>query len=125
MPPWRGVTRPLLVVEGSRSIVADRLEATLGTARADGWSIVRGWAAPMTGERVVCTGAIASADDARRALLAALAGAGLVAHARTDRETIDRLVDELRSIGPVRHELAGVPAEAMQRRSATRSMPRD
>jgi DNA-binding NarL/FixJ family response regulator len=55
----------------------------------------------MTRERVVCTGTISTADGARRALLAALAGAGLVVSLRLDPVTVDRFLDDLRRLGPV------------------------
>jgi DNA-binding CsgD family transcriptional regulator len=82
---------------GARRLVAARLAA----ARTAGWTVVRGWQAPMTRDRVVCTGTISTADGARRALLAALAGAGLVLTVRLDRVTVDRFLDDLRRLGPV------------------------
>jgi hypothetical protein len=98
--------RPLTLFEGPNEL-EPRVEATLETARLDGWTIVAGWGAPLTGERVICTGTISSADDARRALLAAMAGAGLVARLAAERRVADELVDELRSIGPVEHLVFG------------------
>jgi len=90
---------PFLLIEGPRPIVAPRLAAAVTSARADGWTIVRGWAAPLARERVVCTGWIRTHDDARRALLAAVAGAGLIVGVSTDPETVDRLLDDLRRLG--------------------------
>ena len=52
---------------------------------------------------VVCTGTVRDAVDASVALLAAVAGAGLVVYAQAEREVIDRLVDDLRRFGPVDH----------------------
>jgi hypothetical protein len=95
--------RPLTLVEGAPTAIRPLLDAALEAARLDGWAIVRGWGAPMTGERVVCTGTIATTDDARRALLAAMAGAGLVAGLTADRVIVGRLADELRAIGAVDH----------------------
>ncbi len=95
--------RPLTLVEGSPAGFRGRVDAALAAARLDGWAVVSGWGAPLTGEAVVCTGTIATADDARRALLAAMAGAGVVAGLTADRSTVDRLIDELRSLGPVDH----------------------
>lgn len=106
--------RPLVVIEGRPAEAQGRLEVVLLGLRSVGWNVVLGWAAPMTGERVVCSGRIETADDARRALLAAIAGAGLVVQADADRETIDRLVDELRSLGPVRHELVEATSERVR-----------
>jgi DNA-binding NarL/FixJ family response regulator len=100
------VMRPLIVVEGpagaARGSVAESLEAV----RRGGWHVIRGWAAPMRRDRVVCTGTIATADDARRALLAAVSGAGLVVATRADRETTDRFLDDLRRLGKVEHVTA-------------------
>lgn len=63
--------------------------------------MVRGWAAPLGRDRVICMGWIRSRDDARRALLAAVAGAGLVVAVAVDAETVDRLVDDLRRLGRI------------------------
>jgi hypothetical protein len=97
--------RPLVVIEGSPTAVSGPLEARLDRARLAGWRVIRGWAAPLTLERIVCTAAIASPDDARRALLAALSGAGLIVGSIAGRETTDRLLDELRALGEVEHVL--------------------
>ena len=102
---------PLLVIEGSRAIVRSRIAAALEDAGVHGWRIVRGWAAPLRRDRVVCTGWVATSDDARRALLAAVAGSGLVVGCTADRETVDRFLDDLRRLGPVDHVNA-TPAPA-------------
>ena len=57
--------------------------------------------------RAVCTGTVASADDAAGALLAVVAGAGLVVAARADRAVVDRLCDDLRRFGRVDHRTGG------------------
>jgi DNA-binding NarL/FixJ family response regulator len=75
----------------------------MAVARRDGWQVVRGWAAPLGRERIVCSGAVRTADDGRRALLAAVAGSGLIVALRADRDTIDRFLDDLRRLGPVDH----------------------
>ena len=49
--------------------------------------------------------AVRDAGDAAEALLAAVGGAGVVVHALAERETIDRLVDDLRRLGPVDHRM--------------------
>jgi len=105
------VTRPLTLVEGRSRAIEPTISAALDRARRDGWQVVRGWAAPLGRERVVCTGTISTADDARRALLAAVAGAGLVAGLSASRPTVDRLVDELRGIGPVDHVILDRPID--------------
>jgi DNA-binding CsgD family transcriptional regulator len=95
--------RPLVVVEGSPVDVQRRLGAVIAALSDRGWDVLRGWAAPLTGDRVVCSGTITTATDARRALLAAVAGAGLVAAVAMDRATVDRFLDDLRRLGPVDH----------------------
>lgn len=93
---------PSIVVVTGSVAAARRLVATrLAAARTAGWTVVRGWQAPMTRDRVVCTGTISTTDGARRALLAALAGAGLVVSVRLDPITVDRFLDDLRRLGPV------------------------
>jgi DNA-binding CsgD family transcriptional regulator len=94
---------PLIVVGGPRRVVDLRVTAAVAAARAEGWTIVEGWAAPMRRDRIVCTGWVRTVDDARRALLAAVAGAGLIVAASADAETLDRMVDDLRRLGPVDH----------------------
>lgn len=100
-------TRPLVVIEGRGAQAADRLDEVLARARDDGWRVLHGWGAPMRRDRVVCTGWVRSSDDARRALLAAVAGSGLAVIAATDRETTDRFLDDLRRLGSVEHETPG------------------
>jgi DNA-binding CsgD family transcriptional regulator len=94
---------PLLVIEGPRAVVRARIAAALEDAADHDWHIVRGWAAPLRRDRVVCTGWVGTPDDARRALLAAVAGSGLVVGCTADRETVDRFLDDLRRLGPVEH----------------------
>jgi hypothetical protein len=98
-----GAAPPLIVIDGSQRVVAHRLRATISAMRADGWTVIHGWAAPLGREPVICAGTIATADDARRALLAAISGAGLALGLRADRDTTDRLLDDLRRLGPVTH----------------------
>src|SRR5262249_9151274 len=68
-------------------------------------------APPELGDRStpVFTGAIRHAGDAAEALLAAVGGRGIVVHALAERDVIDRLVDDLRRLGPVDHR-TGEPA---------------
>lgn len=103
-----------MVVEGSDSawnLAASRLVA-------DGWRAEPGFGPPHRGGRVVRVGTVASATDAREALLAALAGEGIVAHASADRGVIDRLVDDLRRLGPVDHQLGKSPERPVVDREA-------
>ena len=97
------------MVDGPPRAAAARVAAAVRRARSGGWTIVRGWAAPLARDRIICTGRIRSADDARRALLAAVAGAGLMVTSSADAETLDRLVDDLRRLGPVERLTAGAP----------------
>jgi DNA-binding CsgD family transcriptional regulator len=105
--------RPLVVVEGSPAAVRPQVQASLAIAEAAGWRVVHGWAAPLTGELVVCTGSVKTADDARRALLAAVSGAGLVVGAGVAGDVVARFVDDLRRLGPVDHRLidTGAPRQ--------------
>jgi DNA-binding CsgD family transcriptional regulator len=78
-------------------------------AEASGAVVEDGFDGPYRPGRVVRLGRIASALDAQAALLAALGGHGIVAHATGDRAVIDRLVDDLRRLGAVDHRLGAVP----------------
>lgn len=100
---------PLLVVEGDTGRVA--IEAA--RLRAAGGDVVPGFRPGLTVARsrpVICAGVVADAASAAEALLAALDGCGLLVEAVADRVTIDRLVDDLRRIGPVDHVVAGESA---------------
>jgi len=98
-----GGIRPLVLAEGPPAGRRRVLDDAIASARRDGWGIVRGWAAPLGRERIVCTGIVRTRDQGRRALLAALAGSGLIVALSADRETIDRFLDDLRRLGPVAH----------------------
>ena len=92
------VVLPLIVVEGPDDAFARAVaEATLA-----GWRVRDGFDAAVSGHTpVVCAGVVASAEHASRAMLAVLGGAGVVVHAQASREIIDRLLDDLRHVGPV------------------------
>lgn len=94
--------RPLIVVEGTDAAVAD----ALAEVRQLGWTVVPGWWLQSGGDRVVCTGAVATAEDAAAALLAAVGGAGLVVVARAERDVLDRLCGDLRHLGRLDHRTA-------------------
>ena len=51
------------------------------------------------------TGVVATPTDAADAVLAALAGAGLIVTTSADRPTVDRLIDDLRHLGRVDHRI--------------------
>lgn len=91
--------RPLVVAEG-----ADVYADALAELRDGGWRIVPGWS-ERAGEDAVCTGVVATADDAAAALLAVLAGSGVLVDGRADRDVLDRLCDDLRGLGRLEHRL--------------------
>lgn len=91
--------RPLIVIEASSRAASEARREV----EARGWRVVDGWHNEAS---VVCAGVVAGAGDAAEALLAAVAGAGLVVEARAGRDLIDRLVDDLRRLGPVEHRIA-------------------
>jgi DNA-binding NarL/FixJ family response regulator len=85
---------PLVVVLDSPPHLADELSA----AREQGFQVVPGWGG---GVGDVCTGTVVGAEDAAAALLAVVAGAGLVADVDAPDELVDRLCDDLRRFGRV------------------------
>jgi DNA-binding CsgD family transcriptional regulator len=100
------MTPPLVVVEGSQAAV----DRALGELRGAGWSVIEGWTTPLPRVgRFVRFGVVADQDDAEAALLAVLSGTGIVAAVRAARDLVDRLVDDLRRLGPIDHRL-GEPA---------------
>jgi DNA-binding NarL/FixJ family response regulator len=99
---------PLVVIESSNPGADAHVRRALDAARAAGWLPIAGWLAPRG--RSVCHGEVASDADAVLALRAALDGAGVVIVSRAGRETTDRLVDDLRRLGPVEHLTADAPA---------------
>ncbi|HZM72521.1 MAG TPA: hypothetical protein VFC71_04035 [Candidatus Polarisedimenticolia bacterium] len=97
---------PLIVVEGSSEAV-DHARAELEAA---GWKVIPGWRSSFPrGGRVVHIGEVVDQSTAEAALLAALDGVGVVVDARCGRELTDRLIDDLRRLGPVEHRI-GLPA---------------
>lgn len=92
---------PLVIVEGSDSAWRHAVARLV----ADGWRVEPGFGPPHRPGRVLRSGPVASLADARAALLAALAGHGVVVHALADRSIIDQLADDLRRLGPVDHRV--------------------
>jgi DNA-binding NarL/FixJ family response regulator len=93
-----GVLLPVVVVEGPE----DAFAQAVAEAESAGWQIRRGLES-STGANVVRAASVTTADDAAHALLAVLGGAGLVVHGLAPREILDRLLDDLRHVGPVEH----------------------
>ena len=91
---------PVIVVEGPD----DAFARVVAEATAAGWKVRDGFDRPLNGASpVVCAGIVADPDQAARALLAVLGGAGVVIHGQATREIIDRLLDDLRHVGTVEH----------------------
>lgn len=88
--------RPLIVVEASPAAVAHARHEL----KRKGWRVIEKW---RGNPDVVCAGVVASETDAAGALLAAIAGAGLLVEGRADRDVLDRLVEDLRRLGEVDH----------------------
>lgn len=102
VPPAGSLVVPLVVVEGP----PEAYEAAIGELRAEGWVVTAGFATSgIRDRRSVRTGVVHGQRDAEAALLAALEGSGVVVHALGQRPVIDRLVDDLRRLGPVIHRV--------------------
>ena len=101
---------PLVVVEGPHGSMA----AAVADARSAGWRVFRGWQVPDGSlSDVVLAGPVATTPDARAAMLAAVAGAGLIVHAQGNRELIDVLCDDLRHVGELDHRVAADPGAGL------------
>ena len=104
-----GPNAPAVVLEGPPGCARPDVERL----RIAGFAIVVGLRTPAHAARVVRTGVVDDARSASDALLAVLAGVGVVIEARADRATIDRLVDDMRRVGPVDHRVVGSAVPAM------------
>ena len=98
------MTVPFVVVEGSAAVVDD--------ARAElvsiGWEVVENpGSAELRGRTgsLVWSLVVADEADVSLAVLAAVAGTGLLVSARADAATIDRLCDDLRRLGHLEHRI--------------------
>ena len=90
---------PVVVIEGPPGC-GEGIAAHLA---ASGHRVIDGFRAPLDRRDAICRGVVDGPGSAATALLAALDGAGLIVEASADRMTIDRLVDDLRRLGPVDH----------------------
>lgn len=95
---------PIVIVDDAdgAAVVRDELAAT-------GWRLVDGFAVRPAGLRVVLCGPVTGLADAAQAVLAALDGFGLLLVAAAPEDVIDRLVDDLRHLGPVEHRAGAGP----------------
>jgi DNA-binding CsgD family transcriptional regulator len=89
----------LIVLEGSDAVI----EPAVREAELAGWTTQKGFDPPYRAGRVVRVGDVVDATDAAAALLAVLGGQGLVVRLTADARVGDRLVDDLRHLGPVDH----------------------
>jgi DNA-binding CsgD family transcriptional regulator len=99
------VARPLIVIEGPPEMV----ERAIGDLVRQGWRVRDGFHPPgaagreSPAGREIRVGLVRSAEDAAAAMLAVLDGAGVIIHASAPPEVQDRLIGDLRHIGPVDH----------------------
>lgn len=98
--------RPLVVAEGP-GVFAEAVDEL----RGQGGRVVEGW----TGDGEICAGVVADAEGAAAALLAAVAGRGVVIDGRAGRDVLDRLCNDLRTLGPLDHRLERRPRAALTR----------
>ena len=101
----RPAARPLVVIEGD----GGPADAEIARAEAAGFERIAGFGAGPWPRPVVLTGIVRTEADAAAAVLAAIEGAGLIVEAQADRTTIDRLIDDLRHLGPVTHRTTAEP----------------
>jgi DNA-binding CsgD family transcriptional regulator len=90
---------PFVVIEGSELDLRRAVQKLV----AAGWRLEPGFGPPHGRGPVVRSGTISTAAEAAAALVAALAGQGLVARSAAPRDVTDRLIDDLRRLGPVEH----------------------
>jgi DNA-binding NarL/FixJ family response regulator len=86
----------------------DDVDAVAARLRRNGHT-VRGGFVPdgpfdLTGERIICSGIVATLDDARAAILAAARGAGLLVAVASSAEVEQQFLEDLGRIGEVRRE---------------------
>ena len=110
--------RPLLVVSGP----LDAFHELVGELRAGGWDVVQDWAVAggVTAAGIVCAGFVATREHATAAVLAAAAGAGVVAHMQCDVDVTAALVEDLEQLGPVTYHEAPARQLSDDQRTALR-----
>lgn len=93
---------PLIVVEGPSAAFAD----VLADVADAGWTLREGWTLPeRPAPHAVSHGSVTSAREVRAVMLAAVAGFGIVAHARAARHETDELCEDLRHLGRLDHRI--------------------
>jgi DNA-binding CsgD family transcriptional regulator len=92
---------PFVVVEGSELDLRVAVQEIVNA----GWRLEPGFGPPHSQGTVVRSGTIGTSAEAAAALVAALAGQGLVARMIAPRDVADRLIDDLRRLGPVEYRL--------------------
>jgi DNA-binding NarL/FixJ family response regulator len=95
-----------VVVEGSVAAV----QRACDELAAQGWPLIDEVDDARQG--VVWRGVVDSEAAAQRAVLAALAGAGVVVAGTAERDVLDRLCDDLRRLGRLDHRLGEPPPAA-------------
>jgi DNA-binding NarL/FixJ family response regulator len=93
--------RRFVVLEEATPAAVDAATAELA---ANGAAVSRDWQTQPVGP-TVCVGSVRCAQDAGRAVLAAVAGAWLVVDADAPRDVVDQLCDDLGRIGEVDHRV--------------------
>lgn len=99
-----------VVLEQATPRAAEQAAADLAGADT---TIVHGWR-PGPGP-AICVGRVETAEDAVRAVLAAVGGARLVVDAVAPREVVDQLCDDLRRIGELDHRVGSPSGPALSR----------
>jgi DNA-binding NarL/FixJ family response regulator len=93
-------SRPIIVIDGPDEVYATAVAAV----RLQGWSLTEGFeTARMARPGGIRHGVVRTPEDAAGAVLAALGGEGLMVLVRAPAEVVDRLLDDLRHLGPVEH----------------------
>ncbi len=103
------MSRPFHVTDDGAD-AATALRAQRRRLEEDGWAVVDGLDARPPLARAVLAGEVATPRDATSALLAALDGYGLLLLLTADTDTRERLIDDLRRVGPVEHREAALTA---------------
>jgi DNA-binding NarL/FixJ family response regulator len=98
--PQHARTRPLVLVTAGADV-----ETVVSGLRAQGWHVQRGFNQPSPvpdGQRLICVGPVLTTQDAAAAVLAAMAGAGIIADVfGASEQIVEQLNGDLRTFGRV------------------------